>query len=90
MSAIEDGMAAEQILNSTVFKRAMDSVEKAVMNSIKQTKIDGSPETDRYLIKLYSCLQVSEIVKGQIKAAMVSGKVEAERFQKKTTFRSGL
>jgi signal transduction protein with GAF and PtsI domain len=77
------GYDAKQILESQVFKSALDSVDKTIMNSIKATPIDGKPETRAYLDKLYCCLKVSDMIKQQLKAAMVNGAVEEAAFQRK-------
>lgn len=69
------GAAAAQLLDNQIFQDAWESVGGLIVKTLGETPLDGTPETEAYVMELVRRLQTLKGVKTQIEQYVNAGKL---------------
>lgn len=70
---------ARQLLDNEVFSDAWSGVEGYIVQQLRTSKLDGTPDSERYLMELVRRLQTLDSVKAMINQYINTGRLEAAR-----------
>lgn len=75
MTLERKAVAAQQLLDNEMLKETLASMELDIINSLKRTMVDGSPEGEDTAIELVRKLQAGEMFAKKLKERIANHKI---------------
>ena len=89
MNHLKRAADAERLLNDPAFIAATTAIETQTIKHLKETQLDGKPETERYVMELVRILQSGTRFQRLLWQHIDSGKLADDALERKRAFRKG-